>query len=257
MSHQPPPQPPRVNSEEAEQLSAFLDHELDEAATQEITAALSQRAEVRQEAESLRKTWELLDYLPRPEAPASFTENTLTRLESTKGLLLRQGVKWKRFAIAGWAACLIVAALGSFLITYFWQHPVAEESSVIVNDVVPAESSPEAQSVSSDAATTHLPKLKKDRDKQSLKPWQAETLQRNEKLRRELARIVAELQPKMKREDRQRLAAAAKEGGLGYIILVIDLSRQYQIPLPDLLPAVAVPEFPPLKRPAGNKAGAE
>ncbi|HMO35021.1 MAG TPA: hypothetical protein PKA06_03165 [Gemmatales bacterium] len=96
------PDPERkLRPEEVENLSAYLDQELNEEDAEKVSAALSSRPEVRQEAESLRKTWELLDYLPRPRAPQTFTEQTLTRLNSTKGLLLLQGQKWRRYAIAG------------------------------------------------------------------------------------------------------------------------------------------------------------
>lgn len=252
MSSSMPPKKSAVSPHETEQLSAFMDNELDDAATQQVTSALTQRAEIRNEATLLRKTWELLDYLPQPTAPAAFTEQTMTRLESTKGILLRQGIKWKRFAIAGWAACLVIAALAGFIITYYWnQEP--EETSLLVHDVVPSSIPSETHPISTDTSSTVAQKTKKDREKAALKPWQAEAVQRNEKLRKELARIVVELQPKLKREDRRRLAAAAKEGGLGYVILVIDLARQYQVPIPDLLSATPGQELSPLKRPAASK----
>ena len=104
-----PPNKPKLTPQEQENLTAYLDHELDDAGSEAVTAALSRRPEVRKEAETLRKTWEMLDYLPRPQAPKSFTEQTLTRLSSTKGILLQQGMKWRRYAIAGWAACLLTA----------------------------------------------------------------------------------------------------------------------------------------------------
>jgi hypothetical protein len=237
-----------VSAEETEQLSAFMDNELDNAATQQITSALTQRTEMRTEANSLRRTWELLDYLPQPTVPTSFTEQTMTRLESTKGILLRQGIKWKRFAIAGWAACLIVAALAGFIITYYWNQE-QEDNSVTVSDVIPTETHP----ISTDASSAVAQKIKRDREKAALKPWQIEAVQRNEKLRKELARIVLELQPRLKPQDRRRLAAAAKEGGLGYVILVIDLARQYQVPLPDSLSATPGSESQPNKKPNASK----
>ena len=112
------PNKPKLTPQEQENLTAYLDHELDDAGAEQVTAALSRRPEVRKEAETLRKTWEMLDYLPRPLAPKSFTEHTLTRLSATKGILLQQGMKWRRYAIAGWAACLVTAAASGF-----WHAP--------------------------------------------------------------------------------------------------------------------------------------
>ncbi len=257
MTNPLPPDKAHLTEDEREKVSAYLDQELDEADTQQIATELSRRAEVRQEADSLRKTWELLDYLPRPSAPSTFTEKTLTMLESTKGVLLRQGVKWRRYAIAGWAACLVVAAVGGFLLTYSPNRP--EEAGVEVNDVVPVDPlSAEPVPVSLEKNATPI-KLKRDREK-TLRPWQQDALQRNEKLRRELQLIVMELNRKMKREDRQRLNAASKEGGINYIILVIDLARQYQVPIPDLVPLATVPppdHHPPGKKSFGSKGGLE
>jgi anti-sigma factor RsiW len=69
-------------SEPDDDLVAYLDGELDEPEAQSVEARLGTDEAVRREAESLRKTWDLLDYLPRPPEPAAdFTSKTLDRLE--------------------------------------------------------------------------------------------------------------------------------------------------------------------------------
>src|SRR5207248_1470231 len=75
----------------------------------------------RAEAAALKRTWDLLDYLPQPEPSPHFTERTMSRLEP-----LRQPVRtkkrrrkarpWRRLARwlalgVGWAAALVLAAL--------------------------------------------------------------------------------------------------------------------------------------------------
>ncbi len=92
---------------------------------------------------------------PRPQAPKSFTEQTLTRLQSTKGILLQQGIKWRRYAIAGWAAAVLMAA-GWFL-AYLFIGPGYGvcRSAAPVQDVLPAmETSHQEPVVIPTASTT-------------------------------------------------------------------------------------------------------
>ena len=65
-----------LNERERADLVAWLDGELEGEAA-------------RAEADALRKTWELLDYLPRPEPSASFTHRTLSRLAPARGAVGR------------------------------------------------------------------------------------------------------------------------------------------------------------------------
>src|SRR5438067_2053670 len=87
MSHVPPndPKPPPEGPDETADLVAYLDGELDERGAQAVEATLGRDPHARHEAETLRKTWDLLDYLPQPPAPASdFTSRTLQRLEKVQ-----------------------------------------------------------------------------------------------------------------------------------------------------------------------------
>lgn len=230
---QPEPRPPGLTPQEHENLSAYLDHELDESSAEAITAALSRRPEVRKEAESLRKTWEMLDYLPRPQAPKSFTEQTLTRLNSTKGLLMQQGMKWRRYAIAGWAACLITAAAFGFWFTYsFHREPEIVEIQSPVSDVLPVMETTHH----TDTPSTTDPKVpKKDRaDFKVIQRTQREiSQQRNERLTREIGKVLFELRKKMSDEEKERLLELSRKGGLPYLAKVIELANQYKIPLID------------------------
>jgi anti-sigma factor RsiW len=65
-------------------LTAYLDGELDEAATQALEAKLNQDPEARAEVEALKRTWSLLDFLPKPQASTDFTHRTIDRLEIEK-----------------------------------------------------------------------------------------------------------------------------------------------------------------------------
>src|SRR5262245_10394151 len=61
-------------------LVAYLDGELDEQSAQRVEARIGTDPAARAEAEALRRTWDLLDYLPRPEPSPTFTTRTLDRL---------------------------------------------------------------------------------------------------------------------------------------------------------------------------------
>jgi hypothetical protein len=68
-----------VDPFEAE-LVAYLDGELDAAAARRVEARLASDAKARARAASLKKTFDLLDYLPKPEPSPTFTSRTLDKL---------------------------------------------------------------------------------------------------------------------------------------------------------------------------------
>jgi len=100
-----------LSDKEREELIAFLDGELEEEAARALEARLAHDPEIRAEAESLKRTWDLLDYLPRPEPSPSFTNATLDRLSARETQAALRPRPWKRWALAGgWAAALLLAA---------------------------------------------------------------------------------------------------------------------------------------------------
>src|SRR5579872_412964 len=94
-------------------LVAYLDGELDEQQSRALEARLNVDSAARAEAESLRRTWELLDYLPRAEPSAAFTNRTLEKLaiQPTTGV---QPARRRRRWLLGtaWAAGVLLAAAG-------------------------------------------------------------------------------------------------------------------------------------------------
>src|SRR5436305_2407029 len=71
---------PTPEDEPQAELVAYLDGELDEHATQELEQQMGRDPQLRARADALKKTWELLDFLPQPEPTASFTSRTLDRV---------------------------------------------------------------------------------------------------------------------------------------------------------------------------------
>jgi anti-sigma factor RsiW len=107
--------PSRFSEEEQEELVAFLDQELDETAAQAVEARLNLDPAARTEAESLRKAWDLLDYLPRPDPSPDFTQRTLQSIAPVTGQAPRPRGRLLRILTGlGWVALLFVAALGGY-----------------------------------------------------------------------------------------------------------------------------------------------
>lgn len=110
MSERPP-----LSDEDRATLVAYLDGELDEDAARQVEARISQDPKVRAEVESMKRTWDLLDYLPRAEPSPTFTHRTVSLVtgEHRDALLARQ--RRRRWAFrAGWAAAVVLAGLGGF-----------------------------------------------------------------------------------------------------------------------------------------------
>src|SRR5687768_7586709 len=62
------------------ELVAYLDGELDPEAAREVEARLATDPAARARAAELKKSFELLDFLPRPEPSPNFTSRTLDKL---------------------------------------------------------------------------------------------------------------------------------------------------------------------------------
>lgn len=135
-----------LNENERQNLVAYLDGELQEPAAQALEAKLSFDAGARAEAEVFRKTWALLDYLPRPEPSVNFTHETLERLSALKtGVAPRSaGRRWRRLGLAlAWAASLFVALVvgyrsGTWMAGpgIFVEAPITEQDQRIVGNQV-------------------------------------------------------------------------------------------------------------------------
>jgi hypothetical protein len=75
------PEQHRLSPAERANLVAYIDRELNDAESRAIATKLTQSVTARRELEALEKTWELLDFLPRPQPSAGFTERTLSEVQ--------------------------------------------------------------------------------------------------------------------------------------------------------------------------------
>jgi anti-sigma factor RsiW len=114
----------RLTTEQRDNLTAYLDGELDEDGTRQIESVLAGSTVARSDVERLAKTYELLDLLPRPKASGEFTEKTLqtARLGEVKAdirdsVWYRQGRRIVRWA--SWAALLFAVSCISYAVARY------------------------------------------------------------------------------------------------------------------------------------------
>src|SRR6516225_9156928 len=104
-----------LNDDERAELIAYLDGELDESASRALEAKLSTNPKVRAEADALRRTWELLDYLPRTEPSASFTQRTVSRISAVRPTQPTPAGRWRGW-VGGlsWAAAVLLCGVAGY-----------------------------------------------------------------------------------------------------------------------------------------------
>jgi hypothetical protein len=141
----------RLTPDERDDLVAYVDGELPESHAQTIATKLTKSATARREVEMLEKTWELLDYLPRPEVTEQFSEKTISYIRR----LELKGNSWEPILVA-WsarlgriAAYLLIAstfvAAGYALTRWVWPDPTTR----LIRDLTMAENLDEYRDVGS------------------------------------------------------------------------------------------------------------
>jgi hypothetical protein len=111
-----------LNDKDRENLTAFLDGELDSKTARALEAKINLDPEARKEVEALKQAWGMLDYLPRAQPSLTFTSRTLERLSKEKmgqvleaGNIDRQRTFFWLHALSWTAALFIVAGAGMLL----------------------------------------------------------------------------------------------------------------------------------------------
>jgi hypothetical protein len=141
----------RLSPEERANLVAYIDGELTETESRAIATKLSLSPVARREVDSLKRTWDLLELLPRPKGSPEFSERTLTSIRAfeTRGLSWGQTTNaWfsqaAKLAI-GLGVAAISLALGFVLTRWAWPDPAAR----LARDLSLAEHLDEYQEVGS------------------------------------------------------------------------------------------------------------
>lgn len=131
----------RLTPDERANLVAFIDGELPDLEARALSAKLNRSPTARLEVEMLKKTWELLEHLPRPAITEQFSERTLSQIRQRE----LQGGQWNA-TLQSWsglvariAVILLIAALslstGYVLTRWIWPNPTAR----LVRDLTLAE----------------------------------------------------------------------------------------------------------------------
>ncbi|MDG3002908.1 hypothetical protein [Paludisphaera mucosa] len=137
----PGPDQQRLRPEERANLVAYIDGELTETESRALSTKITHSATARREVELLKKTWEALDKLPRPQISDQFQDRTLTYVRSIQ---IRQGTRLEPLAGSFTAALKIAACLflvgstgagGYFAVRNFWPDPDAR----VIRDLSVAE----------------------------------------------------------------------------------------------------------------------
>jgi anti-sigma factor RsiW len=123
------------SEQERADLVAYLDGELDGEAARALEAKLSLNPAARAEADALRRTWELLDFLPRPQPSPRFTHRTLERLSPLQAGEQRRWQRWRTRCLGlGWAAALLLAGWAGHA-GYNWLVPCKPGERELLQDL--------------------------------------------------------------------------------------------------------------------------
>lgn len=118
------PDLPPLSDDERDELIAYLDGEVDADTARSVEAKMNRDTRIRNEAEALRKTYDLLDYLPRPEPSPNFTNKTLTRASLAFPQLAGATAPrpaWQRWALGvGWVAAALLVGIAGYAATPFF-----------------------------------------------------------------------------------------------------------------------------------------
>jgi hypothetical protein len=115
-----------LSEQERADLVAYLDGELKGEAARALQAKLQLHPEARAEAAALKRTWDLLDYLPQAEPSPAFTEQTLSRLAVPAGPAVANQ-RWLWGAV--WCAGLVAAFVSGWA-GYNWASPRPQQVHV-------------------------------------------------------------------------------------------------------------------------------
>jgi hypothetical protein len=101
-----------------DELVAYLDGELSPEEAARIDRRLSEEAAFRERLRELQQAWDMLDLIPRSEAPEAFTRSTVEMIAVTAAddanKERTRGVRRKWLRRAGIAAAVVAAAAGGF-----------------------------------------------------------------------------------------------------------------------------------------------
>ena len=126
---------PNANDTVIEELTAYLDGELDEATQLAVENRLGEDPEYLQELQSLQRTWDTLDHLPMVDAGKSFTQTTME-------LIVDQAKSEKRSRKISWSLVFVPLLLfllggGLFAAGYAFQRSNKDRPDQVLLEHLP------------------------------------------------------------------------------------------------------------------------
>jgi anti-sigma factor RsiW len=114
-----------LTAEDRDNLVAYLDGELDDGKARALEAKLARDPLARKELDALKRSWELLDYLPRPEVSSAFSSRTLDRISSVQAAVPAAAehdfpghapaISRRAWLLAGvWSAAIVLALVAGY-----------------------------------------------------------------------------------------------------------------------------------------------
>lgn len=127
----------RFTSDEREDLTAYLDGELDEKRASEIELKLTRSEHARREVEILSRTWDLLGLLPQPSVSGEFSHKTMAiarQADEPQSDRTKKVLRWgQRIAcLSVWGVALCLTASVGYQITNRW---IPDDSRLLVEDL--------------------------------------------------------------------------------------------------------------------------
>lgn len=189
-------------------LIAYLDGELDDDAAEAVESRLAKDPDARARADEYKKSFDLLDYLPKSEPSATFATRTITRLMPAVGASGSQATPasprsrkmWPEVVV--WGALAVLAATAAFAGSRVWrQATTPPPADLSISDVAVIESLPLYAGVDdidylrdlakadlfdadlADAAPPHSPSLSKDDRERLIEQFRGFTPARQQQLR--------------------------------------------------------------------------
>ena len=127
----------RFTSDEREDLTAYLDGELEEKRAAQIEQKLTRSEYARREVEILSRTWDMLGLLPRSSASGEFSRKTMSIALQSEVPLFQNSTSWLRWGrriawISGWCVAMGLAAVVGYQTT---NRLIPDESRLLVEEL--------------------------------------------------------------------------------------------------------------------------
>ena len=126
---------PNANDTVIEELTAYLDGELDEATQLAVENRLGEDPEYLQELHSLQRTWDTLDHLPMVDAGKSFTQTTMELIvDQAKSERRSRKISWSLIFVP---LLLLLLSGGLFAAGYAFQRANKDRADQVLLEHLP------------------------------------------------------------------------------------------------------------------------